>query len=253
VKRVIKPELLDHLPAEDLLAQGSRRDLQRLNAWMGSAKIMARRLSSLAPGPWQGTGRLVELGAGDGRFLSEVAKRLASAPPQGAVLVERLRLCSPETREAFSGLGWALEFATADVFDWLRQPTPHCEDWLVANLFLHHFQPDALRDLLRAIARRAQVFVALEPRRSLWGTLFSRAVGLIGCNRVTRHDAPASVRAGFTGRELSQLWPEPESWLLEERAAGPFSHLFVAQRKSFRRVSRVVGVSGGSSLAECPP
>jgi len=83
--------------------------------------------------------------------------------------------------------------------------------------------------------------------------LFSRAVGLIGCNRVTRHDAPASVRAGFTGRELSQLWPEPESWLLEERAAGPFSHLFVAQRKSFRRVSRVVGVSGGSSLAECPP
>jgi len=131
VKRVIKPELLDHLPAEDLLAQGSRRDLQRLNAWMGSAKIMARRLSSLAPGPWQGTGRLVELGAGDGRFLSEVAKRLASAPPQGAVLVERLRLCSPETREAFSGLGWALEFATADVFDWLRQPTPHCEDWRI--------------------------------------------------------------------------------------------------------------------------
>jgi len=61
--------------------------------------------------------------------------------------------------------------------------------------------------------------------------LFSRLLRLIGCNRVTRHDAPISVRAGFTGQELSQLWPAGQGWLLEERPAGWFSHLFIAQRR----------------------
>jgi hypothetical protein len=47
---------------------------------------------------------------------------------------------------------------------------------------------------------------------------------------VTRHDAEASVRAGFCGRELSELWPKSDAWVLTERAAWPFSHLFVARR-----------------------
>jgi hypothetical protein len=38
-----------------------------------------------------------------------------------------------------------------------------------------------------------------------------------------------SVRAGFSGRELSALWPKGD-WLLEERHAGLFSHLFTARR-----------------------
>jgi hypothetical protein len=52
---------------------------------------------------------------------------------------------------------------------------------------------------------------------------------LIGCNAVTRHDAAASVRAGFAGRELSALWPARPGWRLREGRAGLFSHLFVAR------------------------
>jgi hypothetical protein len=43
--------------------------------------------------------------------------------------------------------------------------------------------------------------------------------------------ANVSVRAGFTGRELSRLWPRDENWELHETAAGLFSHLFVARRR----------------------
>ena len=50
----------------------------------------------------------------------------------------------------------------------------------------------------------------------------------IGANDVKRHDAVVSVRAGFTGHELSALWQAP--WHLDERSAPPFSHVFVAQR-----------------------
>ena len=49
---------------------------------------------------------------------------------------------------------------------------------------------------------------------------------------MTCHDAVVSVRAGFTGQELSALWPDREGWELNETHAGRFSHLFVAQRKA---------------------
>ncbi|HEX3890808.1 MAG TPA: FAD-dependent monooxygenase, partial [Verrucomicrobiae bacterium] len=50
------------------------------------------------------------------------------------------------------------------------------------------------------------------------------------CNNVTRHDAIVSVRAGFSGEELSALWPDKKNWRLTERHSGLFSHLFVAQK-----------------------
>jgi hypothetical protein len=57
-------------------------------------------------------------------------------------------------------------------------------------------------------------------------------LSFIGCNAVTCHDAPVSVRAGFKGRELSTLWPRDGEWEITERRAGLFSYLFVAHRKS---------------------
>jgi hypothetical protein len=78
------------------------------------------------------------------------------------------------------------------------------------------------------------VFVACEPRRSALALGASRLVGLIGCNEVTRYDAPISVRAGFAGRELSGLWPAGGAWQLREGARGLFSHCFVAGRHEER-------------------
>jgi hypothetical protein len=57
-------------------------------------------------------------------------------------------------------------------------------------------------------------------------------VGFIGCNAVTRHDAVASVRAGFAGTDLSTLWPGKSEWRLAERRIGWFTHAFLAARNS---------------------
>lgn len=99
---------------------------------------------------------------------------------------------------------------------------------MLANLFLHHFDA-RLPELMTGAARLAPLFVATEPRRDAVTLAAGRLVGLIGANAVTRHDAPASVRAGFAGRELTALWPE-HGWQTEERRAGLFTHLFVARR-----------------------
>jgi hypothetical protein len=99
----------------------------------------------------------------------------------------------------------------------------------MTNLFMHHFEEAALRRLLAATARVAPLFVACEPRRAGLPLLASRLVGAVGCGPVTRHDAPVSVRAGFRGNELSQLWPR-SGWSLHEGSARLFTHGFAAVR-----------------------
>ncbi len=230
MERCVKPELLDELTPADPRAIRSRNDLVRVNAGLGNCGIMVRALRAACSGP--ASRRIVDLGAGDGRFMLHVARQL-HPDWQGtrAVLLDRRNAVRPETHKAFDALGWHAVTLEAEVLDWLARPASTVFDVLSANLFLHHFQEARLAKLLRAAAKSTRVFIAVEPRRSLRSGFVCRLLWVIGCGPVTRHDAVASVRAGFTGRELSRLWPADGNWTLQERSAGWFSHLFVAQRR----------------------
>ena len=103
-------------------------------------------------------------------------------------------------------------------------------DVIIANLFLHHFEPEKLSLLLKQSAAKTKVFVACEPRRSTMGIFVTRFLCAIGCNDVTRHDARASVCADFCSDEISQVWPRNKNWEIKESQSGLFSHSFVAVR-----------------------
>lgn len=229
ISRRVEPEWLDQLPPRDSRAVRSRRDLQRVNALMGNAVIVARELRR---GFRVGLPRLIaEIGAGDGTFMLQLAAR-TSTQWKGVhvVLLDRQDIVAPATRDGFGSVGWKVESVTADVFEWLAQPAGQAFDVIIANLFLHHFDATRLTILLSLIAQRTRMFIACEPRRSGLALVGSRLLGLVGCNDVSRHDAVISVRAGFDGRELSALWSESRAWRLQERANGLFSHCFVACR-----------------------
>jgi SAM-dependent methyltransferase len=220
--RILEPELLDLLAADDPQARASRRDLVRINFVMRQQTIMAALLRPLAA-----PRRIADLGSGDGRFLLGVARRMAAHwPAVTALLVDRQDIVSPRTRAGFAALGWKCESVTGDIFEAMPRLDA---DIITANLFLHHLEDVALARLLMLAAEKARAFVACEPRRSQSALLASRMVFALGCNHVTRHDAVASVRAGFDGRELWRLWPG-EGWRLREGLALPFTHFFSAQR-----------------------
>jgi len=227
MNRIVEPEWLDELPADDPQAVRSRRDLCRVNAWMRHHAIMAGTLRNHLNG--RSPEQIVELGAGDGNFLLGVAQKLSVRRPNvNVTLLDRQNIVTPQKLAAFTALGWRAEAVIADVFDWSQTNGP--AEVVMANLFLHHFDDARLVGLFRAIAARARLFIALEPRRAAWPLFCSRLLGAIGCNGVTRHDAVLSVRAGFIGDELSRLWPPGNGWQLTERCAGNFSHLFSAQQ-----------------------
>ncbi|HEX4332295.1 MAG TPA: methyltransferase [Usitatibacter sp.] len=216
--RVVEPEWLDTLPPEDPRARRSRRDLARLNAIMRNAGIVAGELEKTS------LTRIAEIGAGDGAFAVRLAARLPETDAS-FVLVDQVPAPTPAQRG-----GWRFETATREAIQWLDDASTGRFDAIVANLFLHHLDDAPLERLLEAIGRRTARFVACEPRRSALSLAGSHLVGLVGCNDVTRHDAVASVRAGFSGREISALWKAP-GWRLEERPRGLFSHLFTAVRE----------------------
>jgi hypothetical protein len=230
MERIVLPELLDVLPPRDAAALRSRRDLRRINAWMGHPALMARALLENLP-----TGEshaIVELGAGDGHFLLRVAKRLQSHwHGADATLVDRLDAVDPQTREQLGCLGWRVRVETAEASDWLRQASPAGSRTIISNLFFHQFEAAPLAEMLRLAAGHSRLVIALEPRRAWLPRLCGRFLWAIGCGPVTRYDAQVSVRAGFSDGELSALWPDKANWQLTERSAGLFSHLFIARRK----------------------
>jgi hypothetical protein len=205
--RVLEPEWLDELPHEDARARRSRRDLVRVNALMGNARIVAKELARVP-----GLRAIAEIGSGDGAFLRGVLRRLGD-PALEVYLVDRQPVGN----------------VTADVFDWLGDPAGPPVDAIVANLFLHHFDEEGLRRMLELISRRTRAFIACEPRRSSSALLGAKLLGFVGCNDVTCHDAAVSVRAGFVDGEIAALWPDLPGWRCEERARGRFSHGFVAR------------------------
>jgi len=232
-QRVVGAEALDELPIDDPAAQRARRDLRRVHRFMASRWLLLRELHAAVPAPPAGRPlRLLELGAGDGTLLLEVARRLARHWPEVALtLLDRQDLLTPRTAADYAGLGWRVRQQCCDVLEWARQvqADPAAQRWdvIVTTLFLHHFADPALAALLRAVAASTRVFVALEPRRAPLALAASHLLALIGANAVTRSDAVLSVRAGFRDAEIGALWPAT-GWRTRERAAFAFSHGFVA-------------------------
>ena len=220
-ERRLVPELLDTMPPEAPKARASRRDLRRINAVMLQARILTGLLTTHMSQPPR---RIVEVGCGDGHATLAVMRRVGPAWTGGDLtLVDAQPVVSRRVLAEISALGWSVEVVTADVFDWLGQAAP--QDLAIANLFLHHFDGAALSRLLQAIARNSRMLVATEPRRSTLALIAARSVRAIGANAVTRHDAAASVRAGFRDAELTAQWP---GQVHLDAARGPLTQAFAA-------------------------
>jgi Methyltransferase domain len=230
--RIVEPELADHIPGDDPRARRFRRDLNRLNAFAMTDRVMARALlkhcGDVVPR------EVVDLGAGDGTFMLRVAERLAPKWPDVTVkLVDQQDIVSAQVRGRFAELHWNVQTIAADVFEFLQR-MPSNVDIITANGFLHHFTAEHLTRLFGLAAGRTKLFVATEPRRTHFAREASRFVWLLGCGDVIRRDAVASIRAGFVGKEMSASWPIGDGWKIEERETGPFSHIFIARHESRR-------------------
>ena len=184
--RVVIPEMLDHLPHDDPEALRSRRDLRRINFLMGNERWVLRTLRHHPDAAGRG---IVEIGAGDGMLCRRLARRFPTAAVRAYDLAPEPTPVDPR-----------VEWIQGDLFN---APAPEVGGVLIANLFLHHFEGDALSALGRWM-KPFEVLVINEPDRACLPIL-------LGClmhpwvNRVTRHDMNVSIRGGFSGGEIPRF------------------------------------------------
>ena len=216
MKRVLVPELLDSLPAEDPGAVASRRNLRTVNRMMGNFRWLMRQLAGVPD-----NGLILEIGAGDGLFAQQACRQIPS-------LAARYHGIDLAPRPA----DWPAEavWHQADVWSGkcaepLRQATV-----LVANLVLHHFD-DAELHRLGELLPACHTILACEPcrrERHVWqGRLLFPFL-----HRVTRHDMIVSIRAGFRGEELSEaMGLDSGQWRSNASETWLGAYRFVAIRK----------------------
>jgi ubiquinone/menaquinone biosynthesis C-methylase UbiE len=202
IQRSTALELLDRPErAGDALA-GNLDDLRRINRWLGGVGPIARGLERLA------------LDGVSGRTVSllDVATGAADVP---AALVARAKRRGQEVRAVGLDMSPAILAHAKSrgavvlvVGDGAKLPFADATfDVVTSSLALHHFDPreavECLREMKR-VARRGVIVNDLVRGRlglvAAW--ILSR---LLTRNRLTRHDAPLSVRRAYTRGELGSL------------------------------------------------
>jgi hypothetical protein len=202
-RRADLPELLDGPLQADTELAGNLADLARINRWSGGDLLLhaaVRRLIEPLP---ERRFSLLDVGGSDGNGLSSVvawaARRQLSCR---GLLLDRsrpvLQLANrrrqPEVR-LLQGDACRLPLGDRSV------------DLVSCSLVLHHFSAAPAQMMLREMARVARVGVIVDDLlRSHVGLLAALVLGhLLTSNRLTRHDAPLSVRRAFRPVELAPL------------------------------------------------
>jgi len=196
MKRTVSAELLDDdLGTPDEIAS-SLRDLRRINTWFGGTQLTARLLRRVAGRTGLSRLSVLEVGSGLGDVPLAAQRSLAKSGMQlDVTLVDRRASHLPASsvrRVAANALHLPFRNASFDVVS--------------CTLFAHHFEPQALILFVVEALRVARHAVVMNDvvRNRLHLTLVYLGFPLYR-SRLTRNDAPASVRQAYTIEEMRLL------------------------------------------------
>lgn len=196
MRREVISELLDQdlgTPAE---VASSLADLRRINDWFGGTRTTITLLRRIAAECSCHKLTLLEVGAGAGDLPLAAQRVLAGEGTELRVtLLDRVWEHLPNSGVA-SVCGDALHLPFRE----------NAFDVVSCSLLAHHLQPESLRlfarEGLRVCRRALLINDLIRSRLHLW--LVYAGLPLFR-SRITRHDAPASVRNAYTVHEMRGL------------------------------------------------
>ena len=193
MKRQPSSELLDSDAGTPAEVAASLRDLRMFNRFFGgvrtSEKLVRRALGQDRTGP----ASLLEVAAGAGYVPEQVSRRIGSRNLRITVL-DRARTHLNGARRAVAADALALPFADSSF------------DLVSCNLFVHHLAPADVQRFAREALRVSRVaFLINDVIRHPLHLALTYAGFPLYRSRITRNDAPASVRQGYTTTEIHDL------------------------------------------------
>jgi hypothetical protein len=183
-----------------------------IDVFMGNSRWIRRQLLQHA----RSARSIVELGAGEGHLCAKVEKTLPQSHLTGLDLMPRPPAISSSTH-----------WISGDFFESIQQIEG---DACIGSLILHHFPESALAALGEHL-KNFRLLVFCEPLRSRASlSMAMLALPLVG--KITRHDMPVSIRAGFRPTELAHaLRLDTQKWIVRESITWRGSLRLVALRR----------------------
>jgi ubiquinone/menaquinone biosynthesis C-methylase UbiE len=194
--RVVEEELLDEETAPAADVDRSLRDLRRINRYLGGNSIYQRMIRRISPRSLPRS--ILDIGTGTSDQLDSLPDSVASLRIGLDFKIEHLVFGRRANRHRIAGVvgdATRLPFRSGSV------------DLVTSAHFFHHFEPDENVVILNEASRVARVAVAINDTRRhlvpLTLVLSLSMLRLVG--RITRFDAPASVRRGYTIEEARRV------------------------------------------------
>lgn len=209
MKRVVTPELLDSDAGTAEEVRASLEDLRWLNRYFGGISTTTRLLARVAEKT--GARKLsyldVASASGDGpmaarEYLAQRGVELETTLLDRAIS----HLARNGTASVAKLSGDALQLPFAD----------RSFDVVGSSLFVHHLEPgEVVRFVADALRVARHAVIINDLRRSFWHLLAAQAGALIYRSRITRADAPASVRRAYTPEEMRALLKQAGATAIE--------------------------------------
>jgi SAM-dependent methyltransferase len=195
MRRRPSEELLDSDMGSPAEVARSLQDLQFLNRYFGGVSTSRYLVKSACRGAEQPQFTLLDVAAGAGYVVDAVSTDLKrDGVDIQSIVLDRSTTHMPKAKARVAADAFALPFAD-DSFDFVH-----------SCLFVHHLSPENvkafLQEALRCARRAVLINDLIRSPIALGVALAGRAIYR---SRLTRNDAPASVRQAFTGEELRSL------------------------------------------------
>jgi len=194
MKRKNSVELLDSDSGSPQEVAASLADLDRINRWFGGIGATQAMIARVARETAGSSFSLLEVAAGAGLVPKEAARRLAKTGVQINITVLDRAASHLAGTGGVVGDARALPFADGSF------------DLVSCNLFVHHLTPDDLICFANEALRVCRTAVLINDlvRHPIHLGLVYAGFPLYR-SRITRNDAPASVRQAYTPEEICGL------------------------------------------------
>ena len=204
--RLDRLELMDEkIEDVDELAENFR-DIERVNGLLGGTAIILRHLPTLMAGiPANQPARILDLATGSADIPVAIARWARRRRRNVSIVASDY---SPAILDLARVQSAAYPEISVEAFDARSVPFPDDHvDIVLCSLSLHHFDPDNAVRVLREMRRLGRCgFILNDLRRGRLGFAAAWFASRVTTrNRLTRNDAPLSVRRAYTPPELAAL------------------------------------------------
>jgi hypothetical protein len=228
--QVDREELLDLNRGSMDEVRRSLRDVRRINTHLGGLRVVIDGTFDLLQRHHIRNATVLDIGTGSAdiplRLIDQARQRGIGLEVIGLDINPRHLLIARET----IGVTKHIHLLQADAF---HLPLPdNAVDITVSTLFLHHFRPPQIVQLLREFHRVSRIgWVMNDLVRHMVPLVFFRLTRpIFARSYITRHDGEASIRRGYTTQEMRRIVADCELPAIEVREHFPYRMSIVGDK-----------------------